>query len=111
MRRPRAEVFAFHADVANLSRVVPFAHLFVRNVQIPVFDAPRCFVDTQRFGPFCEWRHSHRFIPVGEFTLVSDVVSFRLVPPFAPLSALAERVVAAFLSLKLRRTAALLERA
>ena len=110
MRRPRGEVFAFHADVANLSRVVPFAHLFLRNMEIRVFEAPRCFVDTQRFGPFTQWRHSHHFTPVGDFTLVEDVVSFRLAWPFGLLGVLVERVVATFLRLKLRRTAVLIER-
>ncbi len=133
MRRPRAEVFTFHADAANLSRVVPFALLRARGethlapervvaidvgigpfvsrgaITVREFDPPRCFVDVQRIGPFALWRHSHRFLVAGAFTIVTDTVSFALVRPLRPLEPLAERAVAAFLALKLRRTARVME--
>ena len=38
----------------------------------------RRFVDTQLKGPYALWRHEHEFIPVGEGTLLRDVVRYKL---------------------------------
>lgn len=134
VRRPRAEVFAFHADAANLASVIPFG--IVRAIgagdlasgrSIPVelrvgpfafggaitvreFDPPSSFVDAQGRGPFALWQHTHRFEDVGPLTVVRDTVAFQLRGPLALFEPLVARAISAFLAAKLRRTAAVLER-
>jgi ligand-binding SRPBCC domain-containing protein len=134
MRRPRAEVFTFHADAANLRTVVPFGLVRASGdtqlvpgrtiavelrlgplvsrgaITVQEIDPPWSFVDEQSAGPFAVWRHTHRFADVGSDTLVRDTVEFRLRGPLVVLGPLAERCVAALLAAKLRRTARVLER-
>lgn len=133
VRRPREEVFAFHADAANLSRVIPFGlirtigpsrlgpgrtvrvrvgvgKLAARNaIVVKSWAPPHRFVDAQRYGPFASWEHLHEFVDDGAATEVRDRVSFALVPPLAFLEPLATHAVHAMLALKLRRTARVLD--
>lgn len=132
IRRPRAEVFAFHADAANLSRVAPFIRvegdgrlgrdrvvrmaagvgpLVLRTLLcVQEFDPPWSFTDAYRAGPFSMWTHSHRFAAVGPFTVVHDTVRFRLIAPLRPFEPMCEGLIRAFLRAKLARTALVLER-
>ena len=132
IRRPRAEVFAFHADAANLTRVVPVpirarapaplsagrdVHLALGvgpfTVHIPigvrVWDPPRVFVDEQRYGPFRRWEHRHEFTERGHETIVRDTVAFELIAPFAWAGPVATAVVTRALAAKLGATARVLE--
>jgi ligand-binding SRPBCC domain-containing protein len=51
--------------------------------KIVALEAPRGFTDEMQRGPFKRWRHTHRFEPVTEGTLVSDRVEFA--SPLGPL--------------------------
>jgi ligand-binding SRPBCC domain-containing protein len=89
--RPRAEVFAFFADPANLARVTPRLRWLappppleagaVLDFRVPLlgvptrwrvmireWDPPYRFVDALIFGPFARWEHRHRFLegPEGD---------------------------------------------
>jgi ligand-binding SRPBCC domain-containing protein len=91
--RPRAEVFAFFADVRNLARVCPpwwrlrwlapppetlgagaVIDFSMRMIGWPVrwrvfireFDPPYGFVDVEILGPFARWEHRHRFLEAPE---------------------------------------------
>jgi ligand-binding SRPBCC domain-containing protein len=89
--RPRAEVFAFFADPANLARVTPRLRWLappppleagaVLDFRVPLlgvptrwrvmireWDPPYRFVDALIFGPFPRWEHRHRFLegPEGD---------------------------------------------
>lgn len=130
MRVARERVFAFHADAANLARVLP-ALVPLRTVgpsrlgpgavlrlrfgpfggtgTVVVWEPPFRFVDEQAFGPFRRWRHEHRFNELGGRTWVTDTVEFSLRPPASVLEPLARPLVAAILAAKLRRTTAVLE--
>lgn len=134
VRRPRQDVFDFHTDTANLTRVLPLGLIrpdgpsvlergrvislvvgrgpftFRGSIAVEEFDPPRTFVDVQRVGPFALWRHTHRFEVHGASTRVTDTVQFRLVPPLRLLEAAAVPLVHALLVAKLRRTARVLER-
>lgn len=128
----RDAVFAFHADAANLARVLPSlvplrtsgpsrlgpgAALRFRfgpfggTGTVVVWEPPFRFVDEQTFGPFRRWRHEHRFSEVGGITWVTDTVDFSLRPPAHLLEPFARPLVAAILTAKLRRTKAVLEAA
>ena len=108
---PRATVFDFFADAANLGRLAPpelsFAiltplpiemnegavieyrmklHGFAFNwkTRISAWSPPDYFIDEQLEGPYRQWIHRHTFSdgPHGS-TVVEDEVRFRL--PMAPL--------------------------
>jgi ligand-binding SRPBCC domain-containing protein len=109
LARPRPDVFAFFADLANLVRVSPPAmglrlltpdvklaagavfDLRVRWLGVPLrwrtyvreFDPPYRFVDVQVRGPWARWEHRHRFLDEGGGTWIEDRVTYRL-----PLGAL-----------------------
>ena len=36
------------------------------------------FIDEQRFGPYRMWHHEHRFEPVTQGVLMTDLVSYKL---------------------------------
>jgi ligand-binding SRPBCC domain-containing protein len=133
VRRPREEVFAFHADAANLSRVMPFGLIRTigpsrlgpgrtvrvrvgvgrfaasNDITVKTWAPPRLFVDAQRYGPFASWEHVHEFLDSGATTEVRDRVSFALVPPLAFLEPVATHLVRGMLAVKLLRTARALD--
>lgn len=47
------------------------------------------FVDEQRVGPYRLWHHQHKFQPVQDGVLMTDIVSY--VPPFYFLGAIANQ--------------------
>jgi ligand-binding SRPBCC domain-containing protein len=118
---PPDEVYAFHLDTRNaplisppgadfreiagefpvtegaqvLLRVrqspLPFAQTWV--VRIDELVPGRLVVDVAERSPFAEWRHEHRFAPIGsDHTLMTDHIEYRL--PAGPLGALADRLFA-----------------
>lgn len=126
----REDVFEFHADAANLARVLPpgvplrtigpsrlgpgavlrfRSGPFGGSGVVRVWEPPLRFIDEQTFGPFALWRHEHRFNEVDGQTWVTDIVEFALRPPARPLERLARPVVQLILQAKLRRTRAVLE--
>jgi ligand-binding SRPBCC domain-containing protein len=112
--RPRAEVFAFFADAANLERLTPASLRFEIRTPLPIemragaridyqlslfglpfrwrtviesFEPEARFVDLQMQGPYRFWRHTHEFADAPGGTLVRDRVEFEL--PLGPLGELA----------------------
>jgi ligand-binding SRPBCC domain-containing protein len=110
--KPRAEVFAFFAEPANLALITPpwlgFRLLTerpamaaytvldyrVRWLGLPIawrtlireYDPPARFVDVQVRGPYDRWEHRHLFIEERGGTWVEDRVTYRL--PLGPLGRL-----------------------
>jgi uncharacterized protein len=58
---------------------------------IETWDRPRKFVDTQLKGPYSYWRHTHKFIPVKNGTLMTDEVQYKV-----PLGELGRLVAGSF---------------
>jgi len=109
LARPRAQVFAFFADPANLARVsppgqrlrllTPTATLHAGAVldfrvawlglplrwrsYVREYDPPYRFVDVQVRGPWARWEHRHQFLEEGDGTWMEDRVTYR--PPLGPL--------------------------
>ena len=122
--RPRAEVFGFFADPANLVRLTPPA-LGLRLVRatpmapgavldyelrwlglplrwrafIREYDPPYRFLDVQVRGPYSRWEHRHRFLETDGGTVIEDRVVYRL-----PLGALGRVAHAVFVGHQLRAT-------
>jgi ligand-binding SRPBCC domain-containing protein len=98
-----ATTFAFFADARNLERLTPpWLHfeilspgavdleagslidyrLRLRGVpirwqsEITVWQPPSRFDDVQRKGPYRLWEHTHSFEPIGDGTLVRDLVVY-----------------------------------
>jgi ligand-binding SRPBCC domain-containing protein len=101
--KPRAEVFAFFAEPANLALITPewlgfqllaaaplgpFAILDyrIRWVGLPLrwrtfireYDPPARFVDVQVRGPYERWEHRHLFVEERGGTWIDDRVTYRL---------------------------------
>ena len=104
--QPRAEVFPFFADAANLQRLTPdWLHFSIRTPQpiamregarieyrislrgipmtwvtdIAAFRPPDMFTDEQRRGPYRTWIHTHRFVDQDNGTLLVDDVEFDMI--------------------------------
>lgn len=118
--RPRAAVFAFFADAANLEALTPQFLRFRILTPLPIemcegarieyalslYGAPvrwrthitrwqpeACFVDEQESGPYAVWRHTHTFEARGGSTLMRDLVEYR--EPLGPLGQLAHTLMVA----------------
>lgn len=102
--RPRAEVFAFFADPANLARITPPWLAFrlltpaapmaafavfdyaIRWCGLPLrwrafireYDPPGHFVDVQVCGPYHKWEHRHLFLEERGGTTMEDHVRYQL---------------------------------
>lgn len=103
--RPLDEVFPFFADAGNLERITPdwlhFEIVTPRPIVMEVgtrieyrirwrfvslawlteiieWNPPYSFVDVQLRGPYALWHHTHRFEPVPEGTLMTDIVRYGL---------------------------------
>jgi hypothetical protein len=113
--RPRAEVFAFFADAANLEALTPPFLAFHIESALPIdmrpgaiidyrlklhgvpvrwrtviesFEPGVRFVDTQARGPYRVWHHEHRFRDTEDGgTEVIDDVHYELpLPPFGRIA-------------------------
>jgi len=111
---PRAKVFPFFADAANLETITPpllgFTILTPRPIhmeagtlidykikisgipikwrtRIEAYDPPTMFIDVQLNGPYKTWRHTHTFRDVPGGTEIGDHVEYEL--PFGPLGTIA----------------------
>lgn len=99
------DVFAFHADPANLEEITPpWLHFEILECSTPsiregtllryrlrlhgvpvhwktriaAWDEPHGFVDEQVEGPYRLWVHSHRFVPIPGGVRVQDRVHYRV---------------------------------
>lgn len=110
------EVFEFHNDPINLTRIFPAylriaindppsqiregallhcnIHLgplrFEWRVEVTEYSPPRRFIDVQREGPFQHFAHTHTFEATGHGTRLTDVVEYELPP--GSFSELASRI-------------------
>jgi ligand-binding SRPBCC domain-containing protein len=102
--RPRAEVFEFFSNAANLEVLTPpWLHFQILNPTLAVrqgvqidyrlrihgipltwrseisrWDPPSSFVDEQRKGPYRRWVHTHTFLDERGGTRVGDSVEFEV---------------------------------
>ena len=115
--KPRAEVFTFFAEPANLVRVTPpwlglrllaappslsaGAVLDLRlawlglplrwRTYIREYDPPFRFLDVQVQGPYARWEHRHLFLAEANGTTVEDRIVYRL--PLGGLGRLAHALL------------------
>jgi ligand-binding SRPBCC domain-containing protein len=115
--KPISEVFEFFSKAENLGAITPSDLYFsIRglapkemksgieiNYDIKLGPVPMrwtssiedwrpgdCFVDKQIKGPYAKWSHRHSFEAVGDNTIITDTVSYRL--PFGFLGRIAHAV-------------------
>lgn len=115
IERPVEVVFAFHADLANYSRIAPdepFEELVAGGVtaldqdvraafrvrqgalwrnmvrKVTLWTPPDSFTEEQVEGPYARWVHQHRFTPFQNGTLMADILEYEV----GPLGALTERM-------------------
>ncbi len=134
---PVERLFALHADVRNLPRLMPppaprvlraasptregdtqvlaFGPDWLRLrwvAQVVRMEPQRMMVDVQRRGPFRRFWHAHLTVPAGpDGSVLVDVIDFRFFP--SPAGALLDRVLVTpvlrlVFAARHRRTAALL---
>jgi ligand-binding SRPBCC domain-containing protein len=116
---PRARVFPFFADAANLEVITPpelqfeiltpspiemragaliryrlrlMALRFGWLTRISHWNPPHEFIDEQLNGPYRTWVHHHRFSDAPGGTLIEDDVAYSL--PFFPIGEIAAPIVA-----------------
>lgn len=124
---PVEKLFRFHRDTRNAPRVspgvtfesidgtfpledggivtivmrqrpIPFRMTWRFKVEAVVQD--RAVIDVALQSPFAEWRHEHRFEPLGfDRCRLTDRITY--LPPFGPLGAIGDRM---FVNRKLRKT-------
>ncbi len=102
---PRDKVFQFFAEAQNLEKITPdllnfkIQSMSTKEIQenteivyrlkvhgLPIswktlitnWQPPEKFVDTQLSGPYTKWHHTHSFISLGNGTLMTDLVRYRL---------------------------------
>ena len=103
LARPRAEVFEFFADAANLERLTPpwlgFEILTPRPIAMRVgalitaWEPPVSFVDEQLRGPYRLWHHTHTFTEQAGGTAVHDRVRYAVLGGVLVQKLLVERDV------------------
>ena len=115
---PRAKVFEFFSNAANLGRITPpevgfemrtvgkiemragtlidytirLHHIPIRwRTEITRWEPPHQFADVQLRGPYALWVHTHRFREEGDDTIIEDDVRYAL--PFGALGRIAHPLV------------------
>lgn len=98
-------VFSFFSQAANLEHITPpflnfhVSHMSTKTIHkgtlidyklnlkgIPMkwktliseWNPPHSFIDTQLSGPYRSWHHAHRFEKLGNGTLLSDEIKYKL---------------------------------
>lgn len=102
---PRTQVFSFFSEAKNLERITPDLLSFQMTgsstdkiqkgtlidyklkihgipmnwtTEITSWDPPSQFTDMQLKGPYTHWSHTHRFEDLGDGTLMTDFLSYKV---------------------------------